>query len=284
MRLSPQAVPKQGSRFGLLTVITTAEHPSSRMAYLLCQCDCGKTTTARWQHIRSGQTRSCGCRGQNRKTHAPVHIGMKSNRWTVVGEPRRINRYLFAECQCECGTIRDVLVAALKTATNISCGCYRIGRPIRRKYHPLIGESGSRMPEYKVLVHIRERCLSPSTPAYASYGSKGITICERWLGLNGFVNFLSDMGRRPSSDHDIDRIDSTKGYSPDNCRWLPHLENMRRPRPRRHKTHCKMGHAMTPENTTIRSKGDRRCRTCHNESQRQRAARLKALSVCIQKD
>ena len=35
-------------------------------------------------------------------------------------------------------------------------------------------------------------------------------------------------------------------------------------------THCKRGHEFTEENTVIKSNGTRRCRTCHNDQQRDR--------------
>jgi hypothetical protein len=49
------------------------------------------------------------------------------------------------------------------------------------------------------------------------YKENKITVCDRWI--NDFDAFYKDMGKRPSSKHSVDRINTLKGYSPDNCRW-----------------------------------------------------------------
>lgn len=65
------------------------------------------------------------------------------------------------------------------------------------------------------MMHVR--CAS--SPYYTS---RGITICERWIG--SFENFLADMGPRPSLAHTLDRINNDGNYEPHNCRWATMAE------------------------------------------------------------
>ena len=70
---------------------------------------------------------------------------------------------------------------------------------------------------------MHRRCSNPNDPSYDRYGARGIEVCARWKGENGFANFLADMGERPEGSRkyewSIDRIDSDRDYEPGNCRW-----------------------------------------------------------------
>jgi hypothetical protein len=70
---------------------------------------------------------------------------------------------------------------------------------------------------------MRQRCNNPNCRDYRWYGGKGVTVCEEW---NDFINFYSDMGDPPGPGYSIDRIDPTKGYSKDNCRWATHRQQV----------------------------------------------------------
>ena len=70
-----------------------------------------------------------------------------------------------------------------------------------------------------------QRCTNPKNDRFASYGGRGITVCERWR--RSFDAFATDVGARPSRQHTIDRIDNTKGYEPGNVRWATAIQQQR---------------------------------------------------------
>lgn len=74
---------------------------------------------------------------------------------------------------------------------------------------------------YRIWKNMKTRCYNPNTYGWKWYGAKGIGVCEEWR--NSYQAFLADMGEI-ASDMSLDRIDNSKGYSKDNCRIIPAIE------------------------------------------------------------
>lgn len=81
--------------------------------------------------------------------------------------------------------------------------------------------------EYKSWCSMRDRCSNPNLKCFKNYGGRGVQVCARWLGKDGFANFLADLGARPSLGHSLDRIDNNGNYEPSNCRWVTFQEQQK---------------------------------------------------------
>lgn len=113
------------------------------------------------------------------------------------------------ECVCECGVIKEVRMLHLRRGSIYRCG--RCNKPL--------GQKKEEYPSLKKIWRaIKYRCSESYFESHLYY-KKGIKVCELWKndwisfrewGLqNGYIKGLH-----------IDREDNSKGYSPDNCRWV----------------------------------------------------------------
>jgi hypothetical protein len=66
---------------------------------------------------------------------------------------------------------------------------------------------------------MRQRCLNSNCKEFKYYGDRGITICSRWCGKDGFRNFISDLGPKRFTGVSLHRTDNDGNYEPENVVW-----------------------------------------------------------------
>jgi len=142
--------------------------------------------------------------------------GRRFGRLVAVAPVNVQGRYKW-DCRCDCGALTTVDGRELRSGGTLSCGC------LRRDTNRTHGCS-QRTPTYRSWEHMLQRCFNPNEKHFADYGGRGITVCDRWRGTEGFANFLADMGERPPGKT-VDRYPDNDGdYRPGNCRWATQKE------------------------------------------------------------
>jgi hypothetical protein len=158
-------------------------------------------------------------------------VGQKFNRLLVLKEVKRRgknNDVRYFLCRCDCGEEKEICLCSITHGFSKSCGCYHKEwtAVAKTKYWTVLRKSRSE--EYTVWRNMQARCYNKKLECYPRYGGKGVYVCERWLNdKDGFVNFLTDMGKRPSNKYSIERKNGHLGYEPDNCVWATIQEQSR---------------------------------------------------------
>lgn len=119
------------------------------------------------------------------------------------------------ECVCDCGNVSIVSAQSLKSGATQSCGCFQ--REVAAKANFSHGLHGTRL--YSIWQGMNARCYRKTNISYKHYGGKGIIVCDEWRDdFQAFYDWAMANGYRDGLT--LDRIEGTKGYCPDNCRWV----------------------------------------------------------------
>lgn len=145
--------------------------------------------------------------------------GQVFGKWTVLRADE--NKPKYSICKCECGVIHSRKNSQLRWAEKKgivqscqSCAAKRGG----------ITHGLSKLNEYKIWYGMIHRCTNKNNIFFSRYGGRGISVCERWMS---FDNFINDMGFRPTLNHSLDRINNDGNYYPENCRWTTQSKQLR---------------------------------------------------------
>lgn len=147
-------------------------------------------------------------------------LGKKFGKLTIVSfnSGSRQNKATWT-CMCDCGNTINAITGNLKNGNTKSCGCIKIDRIANlRKTHGF----SNKIPEYRIWCDMKNRCLNKNNSSFYNYGGRGISVCKSWR--LSFYNFYNNMGKRPSLNHSIDRINVNGNYEQSNCRWATSSE------------------------------------------------------------
>lgn len=209
-----------GNKYGKLTVLEYLGKKKYK-----CLCDCGNTVDVYTDNLRSGKTKSCGCERFSKSNYKDL-TGQRFGR-LVAKKYLKNSNWL---CICDCGNEIITKADYLKSGNTKSCGCLSEEQKTYSKYKDDIRAKSL----YKKWQGMKERCYSPSHDSYIHYGAKGIKVCDEWKdSFENFYKWAIEHGYEEitSSYKDrlaIDRIDSSKDYCPENCRFISISENSSR--------------------------------------------------------
>lgn len=124
--------------------------------------------------------------------------------------------------KCECGKEYKIKPQSLFRENNVK-RCIKCYGKDNIKGIGTQSEYLRKHPAYEILDHIKQRCLNKKSKTYKWYGAKGIDICDEWKNdYKTFCIWAEQNGYRKGLT--LDRIDPNKGYSPDNCRFIPAIK------------------------------------------------------------
>lgn len=165
-----------------------------------------------------------------KKTDVSSYIGRRFGKLTVKEYIDKTSHHRF-KCVCDCGNEKIIIINSLTRGLTTSCGCVRSQKSKERL--TTHGLSNTRLAN--IWDKMKERCHNPNHQAYNNYGGRGIYVCDEWrTDFMSFYNWAVANGY--SSNLTLERVNSNKGYNPDNCTWISKADQAKNTRRVKHYT------------------------------------------------
>lgn len=146
--------------------------------------------------------------------------GQRYGKLTVIGiavdEVGKKKKWL---CLCDCG--KEAIISSSNLRSGHTKSCIKCGHDEVRSQQLKHGYSNTHI--YYVWNTMLSRCERPNAKSYFDYGGRGIKVCAEWHDAATFISWALENGY--ATGMEIDRIDVDGDYCPQNCRFIPRLEN-----------------------------------------------------------
>ena len=114
--------------------------------------------------------------------------------------------------KCDCG--KELILGESKfynaNKPKKSCGCMEFKQNKLSKIYPRL---------FNIWNNMKSRCYRNDSINYSRYGAKGVDVCDEWLeNFESFLFWAKNNGYEENLT--LDRINNSKGYNPNNCRWV----------------------------------------------------------------
>lgn len=159
-------------------------------------------------------------------------VGDKVGKLTITEiylETKNGQQKSMAKCTCDCGIEIICRLTYLSKGKRLACGHGKCrNHPTGKLNHAYThGESKGRL--YSIYNGMKFRCNDNKCASYKNYGARGVKVCSEWENSPAaFIEWAKNNGYEDKLS--LDRIDNNKGYSPDNCRWVPRNQQNRNKR------------------------------------------------------
>lgn len=140
-------------------------------------------------------------------------IGKKYGKLTIIEIIENYGVKSIVKCICDCGNTTQAKLNYIRYGQGTHCGCIRNKNAYKIKSNTRI---------YHIWHNMIARCNSKNRKDYKYYGGKGIQVCKEWGNFDNFVEWAYNNGYNDNLT--IDRVDVTKNYCPNNCRWITNKE------------------------------------------------------------